>query len=158
MTDPTPADQPSDAPRSDAPAPAAPPPAAPTPAVPPPAAPPASRPVGKVRSAAAVIIFSIITLGIYFLYWTYQVFRELKEHTDQGIGPIIALVIAFVFNPINWFVLPSEIGNMYERAGQSKPVSGIYGLWILLPIIGFIIWTVQVQGALNRAWEGQVSV
>ncbi len=33
-----------------------------------------------------MVIFSIITLGIYFLYWTYQVFRELKEHTGEGIG------------------------------------------------------------------------
>jgi len=158
MTDPTPADQPSDAPRSDAPAPAAPPPAAPTPAVPPPAAPPASRPVGKVRSAAAVIIFSIITLGIYFLYWTYQVFRELKEHTNQGIGPIIGLVIAIVINPVNWFVLPSEVGNMYQAGGQPKPVSGATGFWNLIPLIGFIIWIVKVQGALNRAWERTVNV
>ncbi|MBV8979550.1 MAG: DUF4234 domain-containing protein [Acidimicrobiia bacterium] len=33
-----------------------------------------------------MIVFSIITLGIYTLYWTYQVFGELKEHTGQG-GP-----------------------------------------------------------------------
>jgi len=158
MTDATPADPPSDAPRPDAPTPAAPPPAAPTPAVPPPAAPPATRPVGKVRSAAAVIIFSIITLGIYFLYWTYQVFRELKEHTNQGIGPIIGLVIAIVINPVNWFVLPSEVGNMYQAAGHSKPVSGATGFWNLIPLIGWIIWIVKVQGALNRVWEGAVNV
>ena len=107
----------------------------------------------KVRSPVAVIVLSIITLGIYFLYWTYQVFRELKETTREGIGPIIGLLIAIVFSPINWFVLPSEIGNMYAAQGKDKPVSGVTGLWNLIPLIGFIIWLVKVQGALNREWE-----
>jgi hypothetical protein len=128
-----------------------------TPAAPPPAPPPApssgARPVGKVRSPAAVVIFSIITLGIYFLYWTYQVFRELKEYTSQGIGPIIGLVIALVIQPVNWFVMPSEIGNMYAADGLSKPVSGKTGFWNLIPLIGWIIWMVKIQGALNRRWE-----
>ena len=30
---------------------------------------------------------------------------------------------------------------------------GIYGLWVLLPLIGPIIWFVQVQGALNEFWR-----
>jgi hypothetical protein len=139
-------------------------PAAPTP--PPAAAPPppppvpsqGSRPVGKVREPAAVVIFSIITLGIYFLYWTYQVFRELKEHTGEGIGPIIGLVLAILISPVNWFVLPAEIGNMYAAGGQSKPVTGVTGFWNLIPLIGFIIWAVKVQNALNRAWSGEVAV
>ena len=122
-----------------------------------PPAPPARGPVGMVRSPAAVVIFTIITLGIYHLYWTYQVYRELKEHTGEGIGPVIGLVIAFLINPVNWFVLPSEIGNMYARAGQVKPVTGATGFWNLIPLIGFIIWTVKVQNALNRVWDGTVA-
>ena len=112
----------------------------------------------KVREPAAVVIFSIITIGIYFLYWTYQVFRELKEHTGQGIGPIIALVIGIVISPVNWFVLPSEIGNMYTAAGKEKPVSGVTGFWNFIPLVGFIIWVVKVQHALNRAWTGEAGV
>lgn len=129
-----------------------PPPASPAPAS------PTRGPLGKPRSAAAVVIFTIITLGIYHLYWTYQVYRELKEHTNEGIGPVIGLVIAFLINPVNWFVLPSEVGNMYMRGGQAKPVSGATGFWNLIPLVGFIIWTVKVQGALNRVWEGSVAV
>src|SRR4051812_5032866 len=96
--------------------------------------PAASAPVGKVREPAAVIIFSIITLGIYHLYWIYQVYRELKEHTGEGIGPVLGLVLGILINPVNWFVLPSEIGNMYASAGQPKPVSGPTGFWNLIPL------------------------
>jgi hypothetical protein len=128
----------------------------PPPNPPPPAAALGQR--GKVRNPAAVIIFSIITLGIYHLYWIYQVYRELKENTGQGIGPVVGLVIAILIGIVNVFVLPSEVGNMYARAGQRKPVSGATGFWILIPLIGFIIWTVKVQGSLNRAWEGAAAV
>ncbi len=131
----------------------APPPTPPTPA---PQSPSGPRPGETVREWLLVAIFSIITLGIYFFYWTYQVFRELKEHTGQGIGPIIGLVIAIVINPVNWFVLPSEIGNMYAAAGKEKPVSGVTGFWNFIPLVGFFIWIWKVQTALNDAWEGAV--
>jgi len=42
---------------------------------------------------------------------------------------------------------------MYQRAGQAKPVSGMTGFWNLIPLVGFIIWIVKVQGALNGSWE-----
>ena len=105
-----------------------------------------------------MVIFSIITLGIYYLYWTYQVFRELKEHTGQGIGPSSAWSSGSSSRPVNWFVLPSEIGNMYAAAGREKPVSGVTGFWNLIPLIGWIIWVVKVQNALNRAWTGEAAV
>lgn len=114
--------------------------------------------VGKIRNPAAVIVFSIITLGIYTLYWTYQVFRELKEHTGQGVGPVVGLVLEILINVVNLFLLPSEIGNMYAAEGQEKPVTGVTGFWNLIPIVGTIIWFVKVQGALNRHWESHGAV
>jgi hypothetical protein len=137
MTDPTPT----------------PPPAQPAPAPPAAVAPAGRGPVGKVRSPWAVIGLSIITLGIYFLYWTYQVFREMKDRTGNGVGGVIGLVIALVIGIVNWFLIPSEVGNMYAQAGKSKPVRGVTGFWNLIPIIGGFIWIFKVQGALNRAWE-----
>jgi hypothetical protein len=123
----------------------------PTPAAAP--APTGGRPVGKVRGAGAVIIFSIITFGIYFLYWTYQVFREMKENTNTGIGPVVGLIIGIFVGIVNVFLIPSEVGNMYAQSGKSKPVSGVTGFWTLIPLIGFIIWVVKVQGALNAQWQ-----
>jgi hypothetical protein len=124
---------------------------------PPPPATPAPTRVGsgvvKVREPIVVVLLSIVTLGIYFFYWTYQVFRELKETQRDGIGPVLALVIAILIGFVNWFVLPSEIGNMYERSGESKPVSGATGFWNFIPLVGSIIWIFKVQNALNRKWE-----
>jgi hypothetical protein len=113
--------------------------------------------LGQPRGVAFVILISIITLGIYHLYWTYKTYEEMKRHTSEGIGGVLGLVIAIVFNPVNWFVIPSEVGEMYRGDGRSGPMTGWTGLWILLPLIGFIVWTVKVQGALNRYWKSKAA-
>ena len=120
---------------------------------PPPAAAAGAGPKGKVREPIAVIIFSIITLGIYFLVWTSKIFKENKEYSGEGIGGVIGLVIGLVIGVVNLFLIPSEIGNIYEKAGREKPVRGVTGFWNLIPLIGFFIWVFKVQGAMNRLYE-----
>jgi len=31
-------------------------------------------------------------------------------------------------------------------------VTGLTGFWVLIPIVGGIIWVVKVQGWLNKFW------
>jgi hypothetical protein len=114
--------------------------------------PPAGRP-GQVRSPVTVILLSIVTLGIYFLWWTYTVFEDLKQRTGEGVGGLVGLLLGLCVGFVNWFLLPAEIGNMYAREGLEKPVSGMTGFWNFIPLIGGIIWIVKVQNAMNERWE-----
>jgi len=117
-------------------------------------------PLGQKRGVGFGILLFIVTLGIYGLYWAYKTGDELKAHTGTGIGGVIALVIQIVIWPVNSFVFPSEIGNMYARAGKPAPVSGWTGLWGFpgaYLIVPGIIWFVKVQGALNNYWDSQAS-
>jgi Domain of unknown function (DUF4234) len=113
--------------------------------------------IGQPRGVVFVILITIVTLGIYHLYWTYKTFEEMKRHTGEGIGGVLGLVIAIVFNPVNWFVAPSEVGKMYSGDGRPAPMTGWTGLWMLLPLIGFFVWTAKVQGALNRYWQSKAA-
>ncbi len=117
----------------------------------------AQGPIGRPRGILFVIVLSIVTFGIYHLYWYYKNFEEMKGHTGNGIGGILGLLIAIIFNPINWFVMPSEIGNMYRDDGREAPMTGWTGLWILLPLVGWFVWTIKTQGALNRYWGSKAS-
>ncbi|MDZ4827773.1 MAG: DUF4234 domain-containing protein [Actinomycetota bacterium] len=114
--------------------------------------PPASGPIGEPRKWLTVALLSIVTCGIYFLWWEYKTFEELKQHNGTGLGGAIALVIGILLGIVNAFILPSEIKNMYERDGRESPVQVIEGLWLLLPIVGFFIWTMKMQEALNDYW------
>ena len=113
-------------------------------------------PVGNTRSIGLSILWAILTLGIYCIVWTYKTQEEVKRYSSNGIGGVLGLVIYILISPITYFLVPSETRYMYEDLdGQKSPVRGIYGLWFLLPLIGSIIWFVQVQGALNRYWESK---
>jgi hypothetical protein len=45
------------------------------------------------------------------------------------------------------------VGRLYSRDGLVPPVSGVTGLWVLLPLVGWIIWVIKTQGRLNDYWE-----
>jgi hypothetical protein len=109
-------------------------------------------PIGKPRPIGLTILLTIVTCGIYGLYWEYVTFEELKQHNRKGLGGVVGLVIGILIGIVNAFVLPSEIKAMYEEDGRSSPVEPIHGLWVFLPIVGGIIWFVKVQGALNDYW------
>jgi Domain of unknown function (DUF4234) len=115
-------------------------------------------PLGEERGVLFVILISLITLGIYYLYWVYKTQEEIKEHSGQGIGGVLGLVIALVVGVVTPFVIPSEIGKMYEQDGQQSTVNGWTGLWATLGIlilIGPFVWFVKVQRALNRYWASK---
>lgn len=109
--------------------------------------------LGKIRSPGIVILLSIVTLGIYGLYWQYSTFKEMKDHTGQGIGGGVGLLFAILLGIVNIFLMPAEVGNMYAAEGQVKPISGVSGFWVFLPIVGSFVWIFKVQGNLNRYWE-----
>jgi hypothetical protein len=117
--------------------------------------PSAAGAIGKPRSIGLTVFLFFITLGIYGFFWNYFVFKELKEYSGRGIGGGVAVLLWFIFSPINFFLLPSEIKSVYESEGRESPVRPIIGLWFLLPIIGWIIWLVKVQGALNGFWQSK---
>ena len=113
-------------------------------------------PLGRERGVLFVILISLITLGIYYLYWVYKSHEEIKEHSGQGVGGVIGLVIALVVGFVTPFVLPSEIRKMYEREGQQSRVTGWTGLWAILGIlilVGPIVWFVLTNRALSGYWR-----
>jgi hypothetical protein len=138
-----------------------PPPSQPAPPAPPveggyhsaPAYPPPAGAVGNVRGIGACIGLAIITLGIYTYVWTWKTHDEVKRNSGIGVGGPVGFLIYFVVSPVTFFLLASEVGQMVERTGRPSRVKGITGLWILLPLIGAIVWFVKVQGQLNEHWR-----
>jgi hypothetical protein len=112
-------------------------------------------PLGQPRGIGFAILMTIVTLGIYSLYWVFKTQDEVKNHSDQGVGGVLGLVIYIVVSIVTWFLVPSEVGKMYVRDGRPAPFSGWTGLWLLLPIVGPFVWFIKIQGALNRYWASK---
>lgn len=121
-----------------------------------PALPPPPGPIGKIRPTGTAILLYIVTLGFYALYWFYAVHKDMKEHSGNGLGGGVALILAIILSPVVAFLTGDEIGKFYEQIGREKPVSALTGLWFFpgsLIIVGPIIWFVKVSGAINDYWR-----
>ncbi len=123
---------------------------------PPPSAPPggggASGPLGTQRSIGMTIFLTIVTLGIWTLVWSYQNGDEIKRHANTGLGGVAYLLITLFISPVTMFLMAGEVEQLYRREGKEPPITTIWGLWFLLPIIGNIIWYVRIQKSINDYW------
>jgi len=118
--------------------------------------------VGSTRSIGLSILWTILTLGIYTFIWIYRTYDELKGYRRSGLGGpvgliiyIVCAIVGFVAITITGVLVWSEIGELYEEDGREPPHSSLWGLWLLLPIIGAFVWFIPTQQALNDFWESK---
>jgi hypothetical protein len=112
-----------------------------------------SGPPGKPRNIGVCILLEIVTIGIYGLFWVYWTQKEIKDHSGQGLGGGLGLVIYIFVAPVTFFLVPNDIEKMLQQAGRTSRVSLVTGFWVLLPLVGPIVWFVKVQGQLNDYWQ-----
>ena len=105
--------------------------------------------IGKPRRIGLQILVSVVTFGLYGVYWAYSSHEELKQYSGEGVGGVIGAVIYFFAGIITLFLLPVEIKKMYEMDGRTSPVSALTAFWVLLFAIP---WYVKCQAALNDFW------
>lgn len=108
------------------------------------------------KSGLNVLLY-LITCGIWGIVWSYRTHDDLQKYNGDGLGGMVALIIALFVSVAIMFTVPMETQKMYEREGWQSPVKTIDGLWFLLPIVGNFIWYFKVQNALNDFWTAKGS-
>ncbi len=112
----------------------------------------APGPLGQPRSIAFVLLLTIVTFGIWTIVWSFQNGDEIKRHTGKGLGGVAYLFITLLISPVTMFLMASEVEQLYRSEGKEPPITTIWGLWFLLPIIGNLIWYVRIQHSINDYW------
>jgi hypothetical protein len=113
-------------------------------------------PIGQVRSTGLQILLFFVTFGIWAFVYYFQTHEEMKRHSGQGIGGVLALVLSFFVGIASPYLLSHEVGGLYERRGQQKPVSALTALWFFpgaVILVGPFIWFIQTNKALNDYWR-----
>jgi len=97
-----------------------------------------------------VALLSLVTCGIYALYWAYLTFEELKQHNGEGLGGGLGALLSWLV--AGWFLVIVEIQKMYQADGRESPVEPIEGLLLLILIAGWFLYMNRVQVAPNDYW------
>ncbi len=113
---------------------------------------PALGPIGHQRNIGRQILLSVVTLGLYGVYWTYQSHEDIWQHTRSGVTGVVGVLIGVFAGFVTLFLLPIEIKKMYEADGQTSPVGPATAFWVLLFVVP---WYVKCQSALNQYWASK---
>ena len=122
--------------------------------------------VAKLRNPILVVVFTIITLGIYQVFWWYYVNREMadygrargtKELGDNPTKSTLALFPgALIVVPAIWTTVTTfkRIQAAQKLNGETA-INGWLGLVIFVVISPVLIG--YMQSGLNSAWKAAPS-
>lgn len=110
------------------------------------------------REPLGVVGLSIITFGIYFFYWYYEVNDELRRFAhDDTISPLRSLLAM----TLGWIILVPPFIAMYNTAKQLQAAEQRRSIQpVLEPAFTIVIMLlvavgngIYVQEHLNRLWD-----
>ena len=112
----------------------------------------------KIRHPFAPIALSIITLGIYGLYWYWAVNKELQV-AGQKVEPIVSL-LAITFGGllivppfVSLYNTADRIRRSQQHLGATTEISPVLALvMVFIPIVNLFV-SVYLQSNLNSAWS-----
>jgi len=100
----------------------------------------------KKRNMIAQVFLMIITLGIYSIYWFYQVSVELKGiANDENANPALWTVLLFI--PFASIYSIYKFSELYEKV--TKEQMNRWLLFVLYLVFSPAVWFI-VQTELNR--------
>ena len=114
----------------------------------------------KERNIALAIIFTIITFGIYGIYWFIMLSDDVKEYSEDNemmsgaVAFLLTIVTCGIFG-IYWFY---KLGKAMYTAQEKNhvPATDNSILYLLLEIFGFgIVNYCLMQNDLNKIIESK---
>jgi hypothetical protein len=118
----------------------------------------------KLRNVVAVAILAVVTLGIYLVYWWYQINRELADFgrargtaelgdspgkSTLALFPGVLLVVPAIWTTVTTF----KRVQAAQRLTDQSPINGWLGL-VLYVVITPAMYA-YMQSGLNGAWRTQ---
>jgi hypothetical protein len=114
----------------------------------------------KVRNPFLVFVWSLVTLGIYYVVWYYKINRELRDASGIDVSPIVAVLAV----TIGWLVLVPPFVSWYRTFGRIVAAQRAANLTSeASPVLGFILFVLAVflvpveviyaQDELNKIWR-----
>lgn len=105
----------------------------------------------KNRSVALVIVLSLVTCGIYSLYWTYVTMDALDKEGQASNMPVIAQFLLCFFY-VGYLIFGMNANSNINAIKQSRGIgtSDNQVLWMVLGLVFPIVLVAIVQNEINQ--------
>ena len=108
----------------------------------------------KERSIAMCIILSIVTCGIYGIYWFVCLTDDVNNlNQSQGTSGVVAFLLSIVTCSIYYFYWAYKMGENIDNAKQQRgiPSSNLNILYLILCLFSLgIVAYALMQSELNK--------
>ena len=113
------------------------------------------------KNIVTCILLTIITCGIYGLYWYYTLTEDTNKLSNEpnptsgGMAILLSIVTCGIYT-YYWMYKKGEIiDNYYMSRGQQSPNNSV--IYLVLTIVGFgIVSYGMLQNELNRMARGEI--
>lgn len=105
------------------------------------------------RSPITVLILSLVTCGIYTIYWAYVTADELQRASGrQQFSPVLILVLTIFFPMIGLILLAIEANGCLNaiRAMRQMPPADNTMLWVIIALLVSIADVPLIQNEINN--------
>ena len=120
----------------------------------------------KVRSPVAVAILTVVTLGIYLLFWWYFINREMADYgrakgtaelgDSPGKSTLALFPGALVIVPAIWTTVTTfQRVQAAQRLSGQQPLNG--WLALVLYLVLSPAFYAYMQSGLNGVWRAQAT-
>ncbi len=99
----------------------------------------------KKRNPFLIVLFSLITLGIYSIFWLVFTTNELKNNTKSAPNPLLllAMLIPIVGIFVSLFYMWKYCKAINELTGFSNII--LFLLWIFIAPVGMILSQMELN-------------
>ena len=111
--------------------------------------------IGSYRDPVLVLIYCVLTLGIYNLYQVYQVCKELNSYQDQRPIPASYVLWSILFFPLYYYLLYRIDQSLFALdLAEGRFPQYRFILWLLLSFVGLgaFVSAYQIQESMNQIW------
>ena len=109
------------------------------------------------RSIALYIVLSLITFGIFMIYWMYRLTEDTNtisgetDDTSGGMAVILTIITCGIYGLYWAFKRGEKIDKAKSNRGEMAVNGGI--LYLILYIIGGFIALALIQNEVNKFAE-----
>ncbi|WP_267640674.1 DUF4234 domain-containing protein [Haloarchaeobius amylolyticus] len=100
------------------------------------------------RSPPKILLFTIVTLGLYWLYYVHSLNTSFKQYLDAGYNPLVRTLMFLV--PFVNLYAAWQVGQTATEVTDDLS-TGLTAIGVLVPILGAFV----IQPPINDLVDGE---